>query len=71
MENINFDSLQTLKTKKGIAEKDYMKHLPKPLKPQELIWVHPNQDDIDAERFMRIIHSDKESVSVFIKTYFE
>jgi len=71
MENINFDSLKVIKTRKGIAEKDYMKHLPKPLNPQELVWEHLDQSGIDTQRFVRIIHSDKTSVSVFTKAYFE
>jgi hypothetical protein len=71
MEKFNFDSLEILKTKKGVAEKDYMKHLPKPLSPQETVWKHPDQTGIITERFLRIIHSDKTSVSVFSSVYFE
>ena len=71
MKDIDFKNLKVLKTKKGVAEKDYMKHLPKPLSPHETVWEHPDQSGIIAERFLRIIHSDRTSVSVFSSVYFE
>jgi hypothetical protein len=57
--------------KKGIADKGWNIHLPNPLKPQETVWVHPDQAGIDPKHYIRIIHSDPQVTSVFSKRYFE
>lgn len=68
---MDLKKLDQVVLKKGIAEKGWNLHLPNFLKPQEKVWVHPDQSGIDAKQYLRIIHSDEISVSVFSRRYFE
>jgi hypothetical protein len=67
---LKFNDLKQVKLKKGIADKGWNQHLPNQLLPEEIVWVHPDQSGF-GNQFMRIVHSDKSSVSVFSKSYFE
>jgi hypothetical protein len=68
---MDLTKLNQVTLKKGIAEKGWNLHLPNFLKPQERVWIHPDQSGIDTKQYLRIIHSDENSISVFSKRYFE
>lgn len=68
---MDFEKLKKAKLKKGISDKGWNKHLPNPLLPEEIVYVHPDQGSIDTKRFIRIIHSEERVTSVFSLEYFE
>ena len=65
------EKLEKKKLKRGVADKDWNKHLPNPLLPEEIVYIHPNQESIDTKRYVRIIHSEERVSSIFSKEYFE
>ena len=67
---INLESLKKLKLKKNIYEKVWNKSLVVPFLQEEIVFVHPNQKGV-SDKYIKIIHSDEITVSIFSKSYFE
>lgn len=65
----SLDGLKTGIVKKGIGDLSWNRHLFVPLENNEKIYVHPDQEGV-SEKFIRVIHSDYNSVSIFTKSYF-
>ena len=66
----DLDKLEKLKLKRGISEKGWNLALPVPLKEYEEVGVHPDQSDVN-KTYVKIVHSDGFTVSVFTRAYFE
>jgi hypothetical protein len=64
------DKLEKIKLKRGIAEKSWNLSLPVPLNEYEIVNVHPEQSDVN-KTYVKIIHSDGVTVSIFSRSYFE
>jgi hypothetical protein len=67
---IELDKLEKIKLRRGISEKSWNLVLPVPLKEYEVVSIHPDQSDVNKP-YVKIIHSDCETVSVFTRAYFE
>jgi hypothetical protein len=67
---IELDKLEKIKLKRGISEKGWNLALPVPLKEYEVVSIHPDQTDVNKE-YIKIIHSDGETFSIFTRAYFE
>lgn len=64
------DKLEKVKLKKGISDKGWNLALPVPLKEYEIVSIHPDQSDV-SKSYVKIIHSDGNTVSIFTRAYFE
>jgi hypothetical protein len=67
---LELDKLEKIKLKRGIADKEWNLALPVPLKEYEIVSIHPDQSEI-GKSYVKIIHSDGNTVSVFTRAYFE
>lgn len=66
----NTSELKKLKIKSDFDFNKWNKHLLFPLEAGEIIFVHPDQRN-DNPRYVRIIHSNEQVVSLMDISYFE
>jgi hypothetical protein len=64
------DKLEKVKLKRGISDKGWNLSLPVPLKEYEIVSIHPDQSGVNKS-YVKIIHSDGNTVSIFTRAYFE
>lgn len=58
------ENLEKIVVGKHVANLSYMQHLPVPLTPDEIVFVHPVQEDV-TNGYVRIIHGEQKRVSTF------
>lgn len=58
------ENLEKIIVNKHVANLSYMQHLPVPLTPDEVVYVHPVQDDV-TNGYVRVIHGEQKRISTF------